>query len=200
MKLRIALTVLALVAVSAQFAGAHPHHVHTAGTEHGLAAGFFHPLLGFDHLLAMFAVGLLAAQLGGRALWALPAAFLGLMIVGGALGMAGVGLPAMEIGIALSVVVLGVALLVGRKYPLVAAALIIGCFGLMHGHAHGVELPALTSPLLYSCGFLAATATLHLAGLGLGLWLMHGQRLTTVLRASGAAISAVGIILLARAL
>ncbi|WP_254506812.1 HupE/UreJ family protein [Anatilimnocola floriformis] len=200
MKFRIALSVLALCAVSAVPAWAHPHHVHAPGAEHGLTAGFFHPLFGLDHLLAMFAVGLLAAQLGGRAIWALPMAFLSLMLAGGAAGMAGIGLPAMEIGIALSVVVLGAALLIGSKYPLAAATLVVGCFGIMHGHAHGTELPAMSSAALYSVGFLLATAALHLAGIAAGLLLVRGERSVTLLRASGAAISVVGIVLLMRAI
>lgn len=199
MKFRTAVSVLALVAVSAQVAFAHPHHVHAPGTEHGLAAGFFHPLLGLDHLLAMFAVGLLAAQLGGRALWALPAAFLGLMVAGGAAGLLGVSLPGIEVIIAASVLILGVALAVGRKYPLVAAAIIVGLFGLVHGHAHGTEMPAMTSPLVYGCGFFAATAALHVAGLLTGLTLVRGQRLVVVLRLSGAVISLAGLALLFRA-
>ena len=200
MKFRTAFYVFALTAVSASSAFAHPHHVHAPGTEHGLAAGFLHPLLGFDHLLAMFAVGLLAAQLGGRALWALPAAFLGLMLLGGAAGMTGYGLPANEIGIALSVVALGAALVIGVKYPLPAAALVVGAFGVLHGHSHGAELPALASPLLYSCGFVVATAALHLLGIGAGLWFARQQHVFTWVRASGAAIAAAGVVLLLRTL
>lgn len=200
MKFRTALSVLALVAVSAQVASAHPHHVHAPGMEHGLAAGFFHPLFGLDHLLAMFAVGLLAAQLGGRAMWALPAAFLGLMVAGGAMGLAGLGLPGIEVIIAASVVVLGVALAFGKKYPLLAATMIVGLFGIVHGHAHGTEMPAMTSPLVFGCGFVAATALLHVAGLIAGMWLVRGERSAAVLRLSGAAISLAGIALLVRAI
>jgi urease accessory protein len=196
MKSRVVWLVPALVAVFASPAWAHPHHVHAPGMEHGLAAGFFHPLLGLDHLLAMFAVGLLAAQLGGRALWVLPGSFLGLMLVGGGLGMAGLGLPGLEIGIALSVVALGAALAVGKKYPLVAAALIVGLFGLTHGHAHGAEMPAMVAPALYGCGLFAATAGLHLAGLGLGLVFLHWQRDRYILRVAGAAISLAGLLIL----
>jgi urease accessory protein len=196
MKFRTALTVLALTAVFASTAAAHPGHDHGPESGHALTAGLFHPLFGLDHLLAMFAVGLLAAQLGGRALWALPAAFLGLMVFGGAAGMARYSLPANEIFIAVSVVVLGVALAVGVKYPLLAAAIIVGCFGMLHGHAHGAELPKFASPLLYSCGFVVATAALHLGGIGAGLLLARNARFTTLLRASGAAISVVGLALL----
>jgi urease accessory protein len=196
MKSRVAWLVPALVAVFASSAWAHPHHLHAPGLEHGLAAGFIHPLLGLDHLLAMFAVGLLAAQLGGRAIWLLPASFLGAMLVGGGLGMSGLGLPGMEIGIALSVVALGVALAVGRKYPLVAAALIVGLFGITHGHSHGTELPAMAAPVLYGLGFVAATFGLHLTGLGLGLMFLHWQRDKFILRVSGAAISLAGLAIL----
>lgn len=196
MKSRVVLLVPALVAVLASPAWAHPQHLHGTGMEHGLAAGFFHPLLGLDHLLAMFAVGLLAAQLGGRAIWLLPVSFLGAMLIGGGLGMAGLGLPGMQIGIALSVVALGVALAVGRKYPLVAAALIVGLFGVTHGQAHGTELPALAAPALYGLGFVAATLGLHVSGLGLGLMFLHWQRDRFILRVSGAAISLAGLAIL----
>lgn len=199
MKSRTVLAVLALVAVSAQVASAHPHHVHAPGAEHGLAAGFFHPLFGLDHLLAMVAVGLLAAQLGGRALWALPAAFLGLMVAGGAVGLAGYGLPGIEVIIAASVVVLGVALAVGKKYPLVAAAMVVGLFGVVHGHAHGTEMPTLTSPLVYGCGFVAATTLLHVAGLLVGMLLVRSARSAVALQLAGAAISLAGLALLVSA-
>ena len=200
MEFRIALSVLALAAVFTATAGAHPHHVHSPGTEHGLTAGFFHPLFGLDHLLAMFAVGLLAAQLGGRAVWALPAAFLGTMTLGGCVGLAGYGLPGIEVAIAASVVALGIALALGRRYPVVAAAAVVGLFGLLHGHAHGSELPALTSPLTYGAGFIAATAALHLTGIMTGLLLSNNQRFPALLRVSGAAISLIGLALVIRAI
>jgi urease accessory protein len=196
MKSRTLLLVPVLLAVFASTAGAHPHPLQGPGMEHGLAAGFFHPLLGLDHLLAMFAVGLLAAQLGGRAVWVLPASFLGAMLLGGGLGLVGLGLPGMEIGIALSVVALGVALAAGRKYPLVAAALIVGLFGITHGHAHGTEMPALAAPVLYGLGFIFASAGLNLTGLGLGLMFLHGQRDPFIVRVSGAAISLAGLVIL----
>lgn len=196
MKSRVALLVPALLALVPAPAWAHPHHVHAPGLEHGLAAGFFHPLLGLDHLLAMFAVGLLAAQLGGRAIWVLPAAFLGLMLVGGGLGMVGLGLPGLEIGIAVSVVALGVALAAGKKYPLVAAAVAVGLFGVMHGHAHGMEMLGMTAPVLYGIGLFTATAGLHLTGLGLGLMFLHLQRDPYIIRVSGAAISLAGLLIL----
>lgn len=199
MKFRTALLVLALMAVSGSAAWAHPHAGSVPGAG-GLAAGFFHPLLGLDHLLAMFAVGMLGAQLGGRAIWALPAAFLGLMIGGGILGMAGYEFQLNEIGIAISVVALGVALAVGLKYPLIASAIIVGLFGLLHGHAHGTEMPAMAAPLLYGAGFIFATAALHAIGVGAGLLLIRGQRSPAALRVSGAAISLAGLLFLIKAI
>lgn len=144
----------------------------------------------------MFAVGLLAAQMGGRALWLLPASFLGLLVVGGGLGMAGLDVPGIGVGVALSVVALGVALAVGKKYPLAAAALAVGLFGLLHGHAHGTEMATMTAPALYGSGFFAATALLHAAGLCLGVLFLHWQRDRYILRVSGAAISLVGLVIL----
>lgn len=200
MKLRMVAGMVGLVLVTAAPAWAHPGHLHTEPTVHGLAAGFFHPLFGLDHLLAMIAVGLLAAQLGGRALWALPAAFLGSMILGGCLGMAGVAMPGLEIGIALTVVALGVALAVGRKYPVVVAAIAAGVFGLLHGHAHGTEMPALAASqqALYATGFILSTAALHAAGLAAGLVLLGNQRFPVLLRVSGAAITVAGVLILTR--
>lgn len=171
-----------------------------AGEAHGFAHGFAHPLTGIDHVLAMVAVGILAAQSGGRALWAVPLAFLSLMVVGGAVGMGGLDLPFVETAIALSVVVLGAAVAFGVTLPLAAAMGLAGVFALFHGHAHGAEMPEDASGLAYGLGFVTATAMLHLAGLGLGLMIgrfgaRHGAALV---RLSGAAIALGGVVLLAR--
>lgn len=204
MHVRSALFAAALVASFAGVASAHPNHavapIGDPSALGGFAAGFCHPLLGFDHLLAMFAVGLLAAQLGGRALWILPAAFLGLMGLGGALGMAGNSLQLNEIGIALSVVALGLALAMGRKYPLAASAVVVGMFGLLHGHAHGTEMPAMAAGMLYGTGFTAATLLLHIAGVGLGALILKQPRYSVALRYAGAAISLAGLVILAKLL
>jgi urease accessory protein len=169
---------------------AHPGH---EGVD-GLAAGLAHPLSGIDHVLAMLAVGILAAMVGGRALWALPAAFLGMMALGGLLGMAQVGLPAVETGIALSVLVLGLAIAFRRVPGTAAAAAIVGAFALFHGHAHGAELPAMASGATYALGFLAATAQLHAVGLGAGL---AAGRMPTLLRLAGGTMALAGAGLLA---
>jgi urease accessory protein len=152
--------------------------------------------MGLDHLLAMTAVGLLAAQMGGRALWALPVAFLGAMIGGGALGMLGWSLPGVEYAIALSIVVIGVALAVAQKWPLLAAVSVIAACGLFHGHAHGTEMPALAAPIAYALGFVAATAVLHALGVATGYFASKQQQTAAGLRLSGAAISVAGLLIL----
>lgn len=174
-----------------QAALAHPGH----GAS-GLETGFLHPLAGADHVLAMVAVGLLAALRGGRALWALPAAFLGLMSAGAGLGMAGVGLPFAETGIGLSVVAFGLAAMAGLRAPVAALAALVGGFAVFHGYAHGAEMPETASGLRFGLGFLAATALLHAAGIGIGV---AAARLGTgrTAPAFGAGLAAAGLALLA---
>ena len=186
------------VALAPAIASAHTGIGATTGFLHG----FWHPIGGIDHVLAMVAVGLLAAQLGGRALWAVPATFVAVMAAGGTLGMAGVALPAVEVGIALSVLVLGLVVLAGRRWPLGLAMALVAVFAVFHGHAHGSEMPVDASGLSYGLGFMLATALLHLAGIGLGIGLgrlaaTEGGRL---IQASGAAIALAGVVLLAGAL
>ena len=124
-----------------------------------------HPLTGIDHILAMIAVGVFAAQLGGRAMWLVPAAFVTTMAAAGLLGMAGASLPFVEIGIALSVIALGVAVAARIKLPVTIAMAVVGLFAIFHGYAHGVEMPESLSELGYGLGFVAATALLHLVGI-----------------------------------
>ena len=162
---------------------AHPGH------PDGALAGLLHPLTGIDHVLAMLAVGLWGAQLGGRAQWLLPVGFVACLAVGGMLGMAGLALPMVEAGILASVLLLGALIGFAVRLPLLPSLGIVGVFALFHGFAHGTEMPAATSGALYALGFVAASAALH----GVGLWLgrsalPHGRWL----RASGAAISLAG--------
>ncbi len=172
------------------------------GAHHGFVHGFLHPLGGVDHLLAMIAVGLLAAHLGGRALWLVPLSFVALMAAGGAVGFAGIPVPYVELGIALSVVVLGLLVALRPGLPLAAAMLIAGSFAIFHGYAHGAELPAGDSPVLYAAGFLVATALLHLAGIMVGLGLAKlgasgaGRR---IVQAGGSAMALAGLVLMVRA-
>jgi urease accessory protein len=131
--------------------------------------GFLHPLGGLDHTLAMLAVGLFAALLGGRALWAVPASFIIMMLAGGIIGIAGLEIPVVEAGIAASVVVLGAVLVVGRRCLLSMAVMLTGMFAIFHGYAHGAEMPGGAAAALYCLGFVSATALLNWAGLVLGL-------------------------------
>ncbi|WP_407943619.1 HupE/UreJ family protein [Methylobacterium sp. EM32] len=182
----------ALLLLSSHAAFAHPGH----GEAAGLAQGFAHPLSGADHLLAMVAVGLLAAARGGRALWAVPLAFLGMMAVGGALGAAGIALPFVEVGIGLSVVAFGLAAAFGAGLPLAAALGLVGAFAVFHGHAHGAEMPETASGLTYGLGFLTASALLHLAGIGLGLAAGRAAQ-GRALPFAGAAVAVAGVAVLA---
>jgi urease accessory protein len=168
---------------------------HTGGSASGFVHGLAHPVGGLDHVLAMLAVGLLACQLGGRALWFLPASFMTAMAFGGWLGLAGVGMPHVEIGIAMSVIVLGAIVALGIKAPLVIAIGIAGLFAVFHGHAHGTEMPHDTLGAAYAAGFLVATAFLHLSGIALGFLIAQPGRLP--LRLGGGVISLAGIAILA---
>jgi len=170
----------------------------TGGETLGLVNGLLHPVSGLDHVLAMIAVGLWGAQLGAPAVWLLPITFPVVMALGGMLALLGVRLPAIEIGIALSAVALGLAVLREAKpRPWIAAAL-VGGFAIFHGHAHGTELPDGANGLLYSIGFVVATGSLHACGIALGLahrWPM-GQ---AALRAAGGVVAAAGCVFLYRA-
>ncbi|HTM77390.1 MAG TPA: HupE/UreJ family protein [Devosia sp.] len=160
---RLPIIVAALLFPTAAFA--HPDIGHAAGLLHG----FEHPLGGIDHVLAMVAVGIFAVVLGGRALWLVPLSFVGMMVVGFLLGAEGVNLPFVELGIALSSVVIGAAAALGRPMPVIGAMTLVGAFALFHGHAHGAEMPANGNGVLYAMGFLVATALLHGAGIGAAL-------------------------------
>ena len=177
-------------------------HPGLPGHSHDLASGFLHPLAGIDHVLAMVAVGLLAAQLGGRALWLVPASFVAMMAAAGLAGMSGVGLPLTEVGIAASIIVLGGAIALRLALPVVAAMALVGFFAMFHGYAHGLEAPETASGLLYGLGFVAATATLH--GLGIGIGLAVGRLETghggQLVRFAGSAVAAIGVVMLASGL
>ena len=139
------------------------------GDAQGFVHGFSHPFGGIDHMLAMVAVGLFAAHLGGMALWLVPLAFVSVMAMAGVVGMAGLELPFVEIGIGLSVVVLGLAIAFQISPPTLVAMGLVGFFAIFHGHAHGAEMPESTSGLAYGVGFVCATALLHAVGIGIGL-------------------------------
>jgi urease accessory protein len=187
---KLTLPLATLAALLALPAAAHAHV--GVGSTHGFAHGFEHPLFGLDHLLAMIAVGLWAAQVGGRALWAVPTTFVGVMALGGALGMMGVPVPFIEPGIAASVLILGLLIAFAVRMPLAAAVPLVGLFAIFHGHAHGAEMPENASGAAYAVGFMLATAALHGVGIGLGMAI---QRFTAapVIRFAGAAIAVAGV-------
>ncbi len=183
------LTILVLVSASGA-AWAHPGH-HASG----LAAGLAHPFQGLDHLLAMAAVGLWAAQGGGRRIWLLPAAFMSMLAAGAAAAMEWqITLP-VETGIALSVPALGLLVALSLRLSVLASMALAALFGLLHGYAHGLELPAAVAPVEYALGFLVATAVLHLCGIAAGV--AARQRHALFAKLLGAAIAASGAWLLA---
>lgn len=174
-----------------------------AHTGHGATSGFFqgfeHPIGGLDHVLAMVLVGMLAVQLGGRAVYAVPASFVALMAAGGALGMAGIEILFVETGIAMSIVVLGMGVAFRAKASLLAAMALVSLFAVFHGHAHGAEMPVDASGLSYGMGFALATVLLHAAGAGFGFCLARigARRGDAVLRAAGGAAAVCGLAILA---
>ena len=172
-------------------AAAMPAYAHVgAGTTSSFTAGFMHPLSGLDHMTVMIAVGLWAALKGGKAIWAWPAAFVGVMAAGGALGMLHVPLPFVEPAILASVVALGLLVALAVDLPVSAGVAIIGLFALFHGHAHGTDVPENAGGLEYMAGFAMTTALLHATGIAAGLGL--GIRFRSFARAAGAACAAVG--------
>lgn len=181
-----ALLTIGLISLSAP-ASAHLLGMHGAGFEEGIT----HPYTGLDHLLVMLAVGVWAAQQGGRALWSIPLAFVVMMTLGGILALTGMQLPMVETGIATSVLVLGLLIAFSARLPLAAGATLVGIFALFHGHAHATEIPLAASPVAYALGFILATAALHGIGIALGKYLKDGS--LPWLQLSGAAVAATGI-------
>jgi len=159
---------LLIVIALSIYAGMADAHV-GAGVSGGFTSGFTHPIFGWDHVAAMFAVGLWGAFLGYPAIWILPVVFPLVMAFGGALGVMGIPVPAVETGIAVSAIVLGIMVAFAVRPPIWVAALIVGAFAIFHGHAHGTELPVAANPLAFSLGFVIATGMLHLLGIAFGL-------------------------------
>lgn len=177
--------VLTALCLFAETASAHTGN-HTAT---GFVGGLLHPLLGVDHLLAMIAVGLWAAQQGKRALWAVPAAFVGAMLLGGGLAWSGWVFPHVEATLALSVLVLGLLIATRRQWSVPLGMAIAAVFALFHGYAHGLEMPQTVSPVFYALGFALATACLHGIGVAGSLFGRHAMRL------AGVGIAAAGVAL-----
>ncbi|HSX76669.1 MAG TPA: HupE/UreJ family protein [Shinella sp.] len=184
-----------LLALAALLVTTAPAFAHLNPDEHGsFMAGFSHPLFGLDHILVMVAVGLWAAQIGGKALWGVPAAFVTTMAVGFGLALSGVDLPFVEPAILASVVALGLLVAMAVKLDMVASAAIVAVFALFHGHAHGGELGS-AGALQFGIGFVAATALLHIAGIGLGLGIARLSGGAIAARIIGAVTALAGLVL-----
>jgi urease accessory protein len=190
------LVLLAAALLTAATTGAEAHT--GVGTASSVAHGFAHPLGGVDHLVTMIAVGLFAMRLGGPALWLVPASFVTVMAAGGAAGMAGLGLPLAEAGIAFSIVALGAMIAFRVPVSTGAAMLLVGLFAVFHGHAHGAEMPHSLSALGYGIGFVAATCALHALGIGLGVAAARkGEAFgSRALRTAGSGVALAGVTLL----
>lgn len=174
----------------------HPGHGEHISSGSSLLSGLLHPLFGLDHLLAMLSVGLYASQLRGRAVWALPLAFVGLMVGGAVSAIAGVELPLVEGGIIASVLALGLLIAFAVRMPVIAASLLTGVFAVFHGHAHGSELVAGGSAFAYGVGFTVSTALLHVVAVAVGLAaakLADGR----AVRWAGGLVAASGVLLVA---
>ncbi|KFG70580.1 HupE/UreJ family protein [Microvirga sp. BSC39] len=179
--------------VAPMMVAAMPALAHTGDhAASGLVDGFAHPFGGLDHMLVMVAVGLLAAVLGGRALWAVPASFTSMMLVGGVMGFIGIEIPAVEAGIAFSVIIFGAVLAAEVRCVTSVAMILAGMFAIFHGHAHGAEMPMEAVAGLYCLGFISATILLHGMGLAIGTVLGHRRMIH---RWAGAGISIAGVVL-----
>lgn len=169
---------------------AHTGHEHTSS----FMTGFMHPLGGLDHLLAMLAVGLWAATLGGRASFIVPLAFVGAMLFGGGIAIAGTQVPFVEQGIILSVILMGALLITTKRFSIIVCAAIAGLFALFHGAAHGIEMPLSNNGALYAAGFAIATALLHSVGIGFGVVISRFQA-PVATRLIGSVIALTGVFL-----
>ena len=188
---RILMTLFAVILLAPVSAWAHVE----SGQAGGFLSGLSHPVSGLDHVLAMVAVGLWGAQLGAPAMWMLPVAFPMMMAFGGMLGLMGIPVPGIEVGIAVSGIVLGSLILGETKIPLIGALLVVAFFAIFHGHAHGTELEAGQNAMLYSLGFVLCTGTLH--GIGIAMGLVHRWQFGRLaLRGAGSIVMAGGLFFL----
>ena len=178
---------------------AGPALAHGGSMAAGFGGGFAHPLFGPDHVAAMVAVGLWGAVLGAPALWLLPVVFPVVMAFGGVLGIAGVPIPRVEMGIAVSAIILGLMVAFAARPPLAVALALVAAFAIFHGYAHGAELPPGADAIAFSAGFVLATGLLHLGGIGLGVTARWPAGLVAV-RLAGATIAFAGLIFLTAAL
>ena len=191
MRNRITVFFVSLALSTAMFAV--PAIAHTGeGYGGGFVSGFTHPIVGWDHVVAMVAVGLWGAFLGAPSIWLLPVVFPLVMALGAVVGIVGFPVPAVETGIALSAVVLGLMIVFAAKPPIWVSALLVGVFAVFHGYAHGTELPGAANPFVYAAGFVIATGMLHLIGIAFGL-LVRWPLGRIAVRSAGGLISLAGI-------
>jgi len=193
--LRLAAIIMTFAVATTPALWGHEERGRTAG----LLSGLHHPISGLDHVVAMVAVGMWGAQLGAPAVWVLPVTFPMVMALGGMLGLMGIPLPSVEIGVAVSGVLLGAMVLLEARPPLWVAAALVGFFAIFHGYAHGTELADDQSAVFYSLGFVMATGLLHAAGIAIGL-VHHWPWGRRALRALGGGVGAVGLFFLWRAI
>lgn len=170
-------------------------YAHQVAGDGGFLSGLEHPVLGFDHFLAMVSVGILSAQMGGKAIWTIPTTFVSVMLFGGIMGLKEVGLISVELGIAFSVLALGLSIATEKKLPPLLAMTFVGFFAIFHGYAHGSEMPYLANPAFYACGFILGTSGIHIAGVLIGIIAEKFKQGKLLLRFIGAAIAGVGFYL-----
>jgi urease accessory protein len=199
--MRKLLSGLTLAAATLAPAVAFAHAGHAHGEHSGFIHGFMHPITGLDHILAMVTVGILAYQIGGRALWLVPTTFLAIMAAGGMLGVAGVSFYFVEPGIAASVVVLGIIVALAVKPPVALAMALVAVFAVFHGYAHGIEAPLDGSTAAFGAGFLVATALLHAFGVAFGMLVgrIAASQGQIGYRLAGSAVAVAGLVILSRA-
>ena len=165
----ILLTTLVLVGYFMLPSAAYAHDESTVEIFGSFIGGLLHPVLGLDHLLAMLSVGIVSAQIGGRAIWLVPTTFVLVMAVGFLVGLVGINIGFVEVGIALSVVVLGLLIAAEQpSIPIIVVMAAVGLFAIFHGYAHGAEMPEIAQPVRYALGFMVGTASIHIAGVLIG--------------------------------
>lgn len=167
---------------------------HAKGVVSGFSEGLMHPVSGSDHLLAMVSVGIISAQMGGRAVWSVPSIFVAFMAIGGILGLYNINFIAVESGISASVILLGFMIIFDSKTLKYLAHLLIAFFASFHGDAHGLEMPDLATSGLYMFGFLLTTIILHITGLGIGFAALKSKHSKKILKAIGAVVVVLGIL------
>ena len=175
-----------------------PAHAHNFTGMVGFYDGISHPVLGLDHFLAMISVGIVSAQIGGKAIWIVPATFVSIMTIGGLFGFFLIIYEFffVEVGIVFSVILLGFAISIDKKIPTKVIIFFVGIFGFFHGTAHGIEVPAAANPILFVLGFICGTSAIHLFGVAVGFLSIKTTISSILLRLTGITFAIYGIYLL----